>query len=213
MGDHFADKNLFMMCTHLNEDALTELPKDYYIRNCQENELDIWKAMPFNDPETAKENFGSMTEYFDSVYGNYKEDFFKKCFFICNLNDKPIGTCFLWKAYNKINTIHWYKVIQEYEGKGIGRALLSYIMKTANKNDYPIYLHTHAGCNRAIKLYSDFGFELLRDPKIGNRKNDLEECLPYLEKIMPGQYFRKLKMTNAPKYFLDVVNSSKIDEF
>ena len=206
-------KNLFMMCTHLNNDALTELPKEYYIRNCMENELDIWKAMPFDEPEWQKNNYGFMTDYFNNVYGNKKSDFFNKCIFVCNSNDKPIGTCFLWKAYDKINTIHWYKIIKEYEGKGIGRALLSYILKKANENDYPIYLHTHAGCNRAIKIYSYFGFELLRDPEIGNRKNDLVECLPYLEKIMPEKYFKKLKIRDAEKYFLDAVNSAGRDEF
>ena len=138
MEKEIPDKNLFMVCTRLNKNAITELSKEYHIRNCKENELTIWKAMPFDDPEVAKKYYNFMTEYFDNVYKNKIKEFFNKCIFVCDRNDVPIGTCFLWKAYGKVNTIHWLKIKKEYEGQGIGRALLSIIMKTALKNDYPI---------------------------------------------------------------------------
>ena len=50
------------------------------------------------------------------------------------------------------------------EGKGLGRALLTEILKNAG---LPIYLHTQPTPARAIKLYSDFGFKLTTDPIIG----------------------------------------------
>ena len=46
-----------------------------------------------------------------------------------------------------------------------------------------------------------------------NRNNDLEECLPILEKFMPKSDFDKLTIVEAPQYFLDVVASSKVEEF
>jgi ribosomal protein S18 acetylase RimI-like enzyme len=213
MKKEMPDKNLFMVCSHLYRNALTELSKEYHIRNCKENELDIWKAMPFDEPETARKNHDFMTEYFNNVYGNKKEKFFNKCMFVCNKNDQPVGTCFLWKAYEKINTIHWFKIIREYEGQGIGRALLSTIMKNTTEEDYPIYLHTQPSSYRAIKLYSDFGFKLINDPIIGIRKNDLTECLPLLKENMPEKDYTKLKITKAPKEFLEIVNKSVINEF
>ena len=107
MEKEIPDKNLFMVCTRLNKNALTELSKEYYIRNCKENELAIWKAMPFDDPEIAKKYYNFMTEYFDNVYKNKIKEFFNKCIFVCDRNDVPVGTCFLWKAYGKVNTIHY----------------------------------------------------------------------------------------------------------
>jgi ribosomal protein S18 acetylase RimI-like enzyme len=207
------DKNLFMMCTKVNKASFSELPDGYHMRNLKENELDIWKAMPFDEPEMAKKYYGFMSDYFNNVYLEKKDEFFKRCIFVCNVEDKPIGTCFIWKAYDKINTIHWLKILKDYEGKGLGRALLTVVMKNLQKDDYPIYLHTQPSSYRAIKLYSDFGFYLLANSVIGNRINDLEECRRILEEHMPEKVYRKLQITTAPDDFLEAVSTSKTDQF
>jgi ribosomal protein S18 acetylase RimI-like enzyme len=208
-----ADKNLFMMCTEVNKESFSELPDGYHIRNCKEDELDIWKAMPFDEKDLAKKYYVFMTDYFNNVYWKKKDEFFKKCIFVCDVEDKPIGTCFIWKAYDKINTIHWLKILKNYEGKGLGRALLTVVMKYLQKDDYPVYLHTQPSSYRAIKLYSDFGFSLLLNPVIGNRKNDLEECLKTLQEYMPQKIFEKLRIATAPDNFLEAACTSKIDQF
>ena len=154
-----------------------------------------------------------MTDYFIKVYANKGNLFYEKCLFVCDNNDKPIATAFIWKAYDEINTIHWLKVLKEYEGKGIGRALLSIIMKELKEKDYPVYLHTQPSSYRAIKLYSDFGFNLLSDPIIGIRKNDLEECWPILEKQMTNEDFKKIQTINAPKYFLKKLETVRDNQF
>jgi len=85
-------------------------------------------------------------------------------------------------------------------------------MKDLKAEDYPVYLHTHPSSFRAIKLYSDFGFCLISNPVVGNRNNDLEECLPILEKFMPKVDYDNLKIRKAPQSFLDIVSSHKIEE-
>ena len=122
------DLNLFMMCQKLNLHALSEMPAGYHVRNCQEKELDIWKAMPFDTQELANQYYDYMTQYFNSVNATKRELFFQKCLFVCDENDKPVGTCFAWSAYEKITTIHWLKILKDYEGKGLGRALLSIVI-------------------------------------------------------------------------------------
>ncbi|WP_026584882.1 GNAT family N-acetyltransferase [Bacillus sp. J33] len=213
MSEEIPEKHLFMMCTSLNLKAIRELPKGYHFRLCRKDELDIWKAMHFDTSELAREYHGFMTEYFNQVYLPKGNLFFKSCLFACNEDDKPIGTCFLWKSYNQIWTIQWFKVVKEYEGKGIGRALLSHVMRSLPHEEYPVFLHTHPSGYRAIKLYSDVGFKLLTDPVIGNRKNELEESLSILEKYMPKLDFEKLQFNQAPTSFLTAVSSSNIDEF
>src|SRR5690606_36761185 len=54
--EEIPDYNIFMMCEQLNENALTELNTDYYFRNCRPNELEIWKAFPF-DSETVPDEY------------------------------------------------------------------------------------------------------------------------------------------------------------
>ena len=207
------DLNLFMMCTALNPSALSTLPSGFHIRKCKRAELPVWKAMPFDNPTEAKEYASFMDDFFETVYGEQEDLFFEKVLFVCNGQDEPIATCFIWKAYGEFNTIHWMKTVKEYEGLGIGRALISYLLKDLSSEEYPIYLHTQPGSYRAIKLYSDFGFQILSDKKIGTRENDFEECLPFLQKYMPEQDFLQLKITSAPTYFLEQLALFDTEEF
>jgi GNAT superfamily N-acetyltransferase len=207
------DKNIFMMCEELNRAALADLPAGFSVRSCRPDELDIWKAMPFDDAETAKEYQGFMNDFFRTVYGGKEEDFFARTLFVCDERDKPVATCLVWKAYDEFNTIHWFKVLKEYEGRGIGRALLSLILRDLKASDFPIYLHTQPGSFRAIKLYSDFGFALLSNENCGPRKNDLDECLPILEEFMPKEFFQNLRTTEAPQEFIEALDKHETIQF
>lgn len=211
--DDIPDKNIFMMCEALNAEALSELPEGYHVRSCRPDEYDIWKAMPFDDPATAAEYDAFMEGFFRDTYAGKEDLFYSGTLFVCDARDKPVATCLLWRAYDEFNTIHWFKVLKEYEGRGIGRALLSIIMKSVKEAGYPVYLHTQPGSYRAIKLYSDFGFYLLTGDTFGDRQNDLEECLPILEKYMPPRDFRRLKVAQPPKSFQDFLSTTTSNQF
>lgn len=213
LSGEIPSKDLFMMCKNINRDALSNLPSGYHFRLCRRDELDVWKKMHLETPEMIQNYLSFMDEYFQNVYAKNEDLFFEKCLFACDENDTPVGRCFAWLAYSKINTIHWYKVVKEYEGQGIGRAILSEVMRTLKDSDFPVYLHTHPSSFRAIKLYSDMGFAFLANPIVGNRTNDLEECIPILKNFMPEKDFKNLKFSSAPQEFLDAVLSSPIAEF
>ena len=205
-------KDLFMMCQDVNTAAFRDMPQGFHIRTCRRDELEIWKQMHLDFPHSPEQHVEYM-RFMDLCYENmYRKNenlFYEKSLFVCNEYDVPVGRGFIWKVYNRINSIQWYKVLREYEGRGIGRALLTVLMKNLKKNDYPIYLHTHPSSFRAIKLYSDFGFSFVSDPIIGFRNNDLYECLPILEKYIPEKDFRNLKITRATNELLEAASSSK----
>jgi ribosomal protein S18 acetylase RimI-like enzyme len=195
------DENIFMMCQQLNRQAFTTLPPGFTVRTLRREELDFWKAMPFDDDYTA-EHAAYMDEFFRITYAAQEETFFASTLVVCDQNDQIVGTCFLWKAYGLFNTVHWFKVAKAYEGRGIGRALLSILFQDLTDADLPIYLHTQPESFRAIKLYSGFGFELLTDLRIGQRDNHIEQCLPYLKEMMPKQDYAQLRFTTAPTEFI-----------
>ena len=205
MSEEIPDKNIFMMCPSLNRQALSELHSDFYIRNCREEEFAIWRDMPFDNPAEAVEYRSFMENFFETTYGHAKDLFYESVLFVCNKEDQPIATCFLWKAYGKFTTVQWLKVVKGYEGLGIGRALLSILFKDLAEAAYPVYLHTQPGSYRAIKLYSDFGFQILTDATIGSRSNDWEECMPILAQYMPPKDFKELQLGRAPTVFLDTL--------
>ena len=207
------EANVFMICRRLNPRALHTLAPNYHIRTCRPEELALWKAMPFDTPADVQAYEAYMSGYFSRVYERKGNLFYERCLFVCDNQDRPIATAFAWKAYDAFTTIHWFKVVKAYEGKGIGRALLSHVMSALNADEYPVYLHTQPGSYRAIKLYADFGFEILVDPVIGNRKNDIEASTPILKKYMTYRAFENLQYTNAPESFLHALAEEETNEF
>lgn len=207
MIDPIPDYNLFMMCPTLDRAALREMPAGFALRTCRPEELDLWKAIHFDDEETARANHDYMTGFFDRVYAPRGDLFYRTCLFVCD-GDRPIGTCFAWQAYGSVTTVHWFKVLPAYEGRGIGRALLSHVMQGIQSQDYPVFLHTQPASFRAIKLYADFGFRLLADPIIGTRSNDLMRSLPILRHRMPAADYGRLRILPATPDFLQAVGLS-----
>lgn len=206
------DENLFMMCKQLNRQAFTNLPQGFAVRTLRRDELDFWKAMPFDDDYTA-EHAAYMDEFFRITYAAQEETFFARTLVVCDPKDHIVGTCFLWQAYGLFNTVHWFKVVKAYEGRGIGRALLSILFENAAETDLPIYLHTQPESYRAIKLYSDFGFDLLTDKRIGQRDNHIGQCLSYLKAMMPKQDYERLRFTVAPAAFIAEMAAQHDNQF
>lgn len=201
------------MCDSVDVNAFSELSTEFYVRSMRKEELPIWKSFPFDDAKEAEEQEQSMTDFFNNTYKEKEDEFFLKTKFICDKNDKPIGTCMLWKAYGEFNTIHWLKVLKEAEGNGIGRALFSIIMKEVEEEGYPVYLHTQPSSFRAIKLYSDFGFDILIDDVIGMRENGINDSLPILKEFMPEDYFNNLRYRRAPKDFVEKLSTFRSNDF
>lgn len=188
------DYNIFMICRELNTEAFRDIPEGYHVRNCRRDEFDIWKKFPFDSEKEAQEYDDFMENYYEENYKAQEGLFFERCKFLCDENDRPIATAFIWKHYGKYTTVNWLKTLKEYEGKGLGRSLLTYILNDVDRKEYPIYLHTQAGSFRAIKLYSDFGFKIIKSPDIiDGRENEINKSLGFLEKSMSEKDFKSLK--------------------
>jgi len=207
------EKDLFMMCPALNAGAVRPMPEGFAIRNCLKHELDALIDLQADDPLQAPMLRGYLMDCFRGVYAPEGDRFFENCVFAVDRADKPVGTVFIWKAYSRVNTVHWFKVRPALEGMGIGRALLGHVLTALPADGYPVFLHTHPSSYRAIKLYSDFGFRFLTDPRVGSRLNDLAECLPILKELMPEAAFSSLKTIAAPRFFLDAADSSPVSQF
>jgi ribosomal protein S18 acetylase RimI-like enzyme len=211
--DEIPDLNVFMMCERLDTTALSTMPPGYVTRSMRPDELDVWKAFPFDTPAEVAEYGPFMDEFFASVYRGREEAFFAATRFVCDADDRPVATCAIWKAYGALTTVHWFKTLPALEGRGIGRALLSELMRALAPDDYPVYLHTQPGSFRAIKLYSDFGFRILVNERTGTRPNDHAAAMRYLEAAMPPDDFARLQTAVAPAHFEDVLSHETTVEF
>lgn len=206
------DGNLFMTCDRIERGAFGAPPRGVELRCCRPDELDLWKAMHFDLPEVAREFRPFMDEYFERVYAPQGGLFFERCRFAC-VDGAPVGTCFVWKAYGRVNTVHWFKVLRAYEGRGIGRALLTDVLGGLGPDELPVCLHTQPSSYRAIKLYTDFGFRFITDAAVGARANDLEAALPALRRAMPAAAFEALGFARAPRALLEAAAGERFSEF
>ena len=197
--------HLFMVCEIPNTAAFREPPNGYHIRLCRPDELEAWKCTAADEAYV-----GYLTDYYDRVYAPQADEFFRRCTFVCDADDEPVATSFVWRSYGLINTIGWTRTKPGHEGKGLGRALLSAVLRDAV---YPIYLHTQPTSARAVKLYSDFGFALVTNPIIGYRKNNLAESLPYLQKVLPKADYENLKFTEVDETLHNAALTSEYAEF
>lgn len=207
------DMNLFMMCASPDRRAMSGLPAGFSVRSLRTGEYEAWRDLHIAEPEKRDAYVELLDGFFRDVYASKGDLFFRQCRIICDDAGKIVGTCLIWKAYESFNTLHWLKVLPAYEGRGLGRALLTRVLSELGADEYPVYLHTHATCDRAIKLYTDFGFRLLTDARIGARENDLRDALPILKARMPGCAYDRLAFAEADERFLGAVCAGAADEF
>ncbi|WP_212880474.1 GNAT family N-acetyltransferase [Tetragenococcus halophilus] len=142
-----------------------------------------------------------VDEYYNNYFSDRKDEFLNACKVICDVNNNILGTCFLWKISAGLWSIQWFKVINQYANKGVGRQLLSYVL-TEVKLDFPIILHTHAASFSAIKLYGDFGFEFLTDNYIGSRKNGLNDSFDLIRKNIKLKEFHFTSLSDSEREVL-----------
>jgi len=178
--------NLFMACPQVREDAFVPLPEGYTCRFCRKDELDVWKEI-LSDGDDAGKRY--LDSYFQQHYAPGGDLFFQKCRLVCNKQGIPVATGFLWKYEKGYETVHWLKTRPEFEGRGIGRGLLTILLRDVKS---PVYLHTQPTSVRAIKLYTDFGFYLIDDPMVDGRENHLEVARGYLKTNMSREAYERL---------------------
>lgn len=196
-GNH----NLFMMCKQVNDKAFRPMPEGYSIVSCTKERFNDWLLV-------AAENCYQdlLIDFYQKVYARNQDAFLERCYLVYDSNNQPVATALLWKAYDQFESIGWVRTLPNYENRGIGRALLSYIMQKANM---PVYLHTQPTSVVAMQLYLDLGFVFLNDPMIGIRKNDFLQDKHMLEILLD----RNLDSCGAPSLFLETLKNQQIIEF
>lgn len=114
--------------------------------------------------------------YFQKNYLPQVNELERRCIFIEKDYGIKAATLTVWWNYTGLRRdpwIHWVAVRPEYQGLGLGKALVSEGMKKLMdiEGDRDIYLHTQTWSYKAINIYRDAGFKITAEPGLAGYEN------------------------------------------
>lgn len=164
-----------------------ELPSGYSFYWFTEGKEEQWAKIETSVGEF--ENINVALKYFNTHYLPYFDELKKRLLFIQNKDGQEIGTITSWwdfAGHERVPSIHWFAVKSDYQGFGLGKALVSEclnrLLLLEGKKD--IFLHTQTWSYKAVGLYLKSGFEIIKDESFANYKNDYEQAMPVLKKVL-----------------------------
>lgn len=161
------------------------LPEGYRFVMFQSGDEKEWAEI-----ETSVGEFNRSVDalvYFQRDYLPYKSEVERRCIFIENKDKQKIATLTIWWSYTGLRRdpwIHWVAVRPEYQGLGLGKALLYEGMRKLFdiEGDRDVYLHTQTWSYKAINIYRQVGFKITDEKDLaGYENNDIDKAMAVLE--------------------------------
>lgn len=115
--------------------------------------------------------------YFQRDYLPYLDELMRRCLFIEDERGYKVATASAWWSYTGSRRdpwLHWIAVDPRFQGRGLGKAIISGAMKLLFQieGDRDFYLHTQTWSHRAIGIYESFGFEVTPEKGLAGFPND-----------------------------------------
>ena len=113
----------------------------------------------------------------------------RRTVFIENEQGEKIATSTAWWEYTGIRRdpwLHWVSVKPEYQGLGLGKAIISHVtqMMADIEGDRDFYLHTQTWSHKAIRLYEKIGWQITAEKGLWKyAQNPHDEAMAVLEKL------------------------------
>lgn len=163
------------------------MPAGYRITRFNSGKEESWAEIEASVGEF--DSTGEAVRYFRQTYLPLADELRKRLLFMENEQGEAVGTITCWWDYTgkrRDPSVHWFAVKSGFQGKGLGKALLAACLQemTGLEGDRDIYLHTQTWSYRAVRLYSQFGFEIARDETFGSYVNDYDRAMPILRAVL-----------------------------
>ncbi len=149
------------------------LPDGFYFANFKTGDEIAWAEIEYSVNEF--DALGDALLYFTQKYLPFHKALEQRCIFIEDTNGKKVATLTAWWEKPDIQRcpwISWVAVRPEYQGIGLGKALISRGMMLMREleGDVDIYLKTQTWSYKAINIYRANGFRIQR--KIGKKNRE-----------------------------------------
>lgn len=186
--------NVLMRCDALEKVPDCPLPPGYRFRFFQAGDEARWAEIEADIGDFATP--AEALSYFVRRYLPHGEALSRRCFFVVDEAGKAVGTCTAWqdsKGTGMVSSLHWLAVLEGWQGKGLGKALLYKALSLYKEwAAFPVYLHTQPWSYRAIGLYSGAGFRLLKRDSFSDYENQTKQALEVLRPLLSEEVLQKL---------------------
>lgn len=183
------DKSLPYLNIIMKRDASTPLvrfsiPQGFSLVHYSSGDEAAWAEILVSVAE-----FDSQEEalaYFQEHYAPYPIELVKRCIFLENPAGEKVATFTIWwdiKDEEQIPSLHWIAVKPEFQGQGLGKAIVGHGLELALAidGDRDIWLHTQTWSWRAVAVYLQVGFRLVSEGAFSDYSNDYHLALPILQ--------------------------------
>jgi ribosomal protein S18 acetylase RimI-like enzyme len=87
-------------------------------------------------------------------------------------------------------SLHWLSVKPEYQGQGLGKALIYKCLQILNhtEGNKDVYLHTQTWSYKAVGLYLYTGFDFLKTESFANYINEYEKAEPIIRDRLKAKF-------------------------
>ncbi|MCL1792526.1 MAG: GNAT family N-acetyltransferase [Oscillospiraceae bacterium] len=115
--------------------------------------------------------------YFHKEYLPFLPELERRCLFAENKEGEKIATSNAWWNYTKSRRdpwLHWVAVKPQYQGLGIGKAIISKAtqLMAEIEGERDFYLHTQTWSHKAIKIYQKMGYAITDEKYLNNYSNE-----------------------------------------
>ena len=172
------------------------LPEGYSFRFFEsESDIEHWCRI-----ETSVDEFDSYKnayKHFNHEFIEHIEELKKRCIFILDKNELPIGTSMGWFSDCDIKSrLHWIAVCPEHQGKGLGKAVSQKAVTICTKHNpnESIWLSTQTGSYPAVMIYNRLGF-YMTNKSIGYNGDyikDFDRAIEVLGQVLTPEQVRNL---------------------
>ncbi|MCM3457308.1 GNAT family N-acetyltransferase [Heyndrickxia oleronia] len=179
--------NVIMKRTTDNPVLHFELPQGYTFAEFSEGAETQWAEIETSVGEF--ENVNEALQYFQTYYLSFSDEIKKRLLFVQNKEGEKVGTITGW--FDKLDkrqvpSIHWFAVKEDYQGCGLGKALVSECVNRLLllEGNVDIFLHTQTWSYKAIGLYLKAGFQFVKEGTFAHYNNDNEQAMLILKKVI-----------------------------
>lgn len=161
--------NVVMIREHMRDIPQVAFPDGYGVRGMRREDIALW-----TDIQRDAEEFLTIGDnLFLGQFGDDLESIGHRCFIVTDPKGRGIGTISAWRSRNwrgkEWGRIHWVALRPSYQGKGLGKAMLTFAMNELAQYHDRVYLDTDLKRIPAISLYLKYGFQPDRSTPEGER--------------------------------------------